>query len=159
MEPLLPVPDGGAVDTPLLGAVPLEALPLKALLATAPLVPPGVSPAEELGSLVGWAAAAFYLAESDVNPGVTSYWDALHYVTTSLSVGYANIFPMTPLGKTVGSVVMMLGPALSARVLDAPREREPAAAAPLDLSPVLERLDAILHALQAQNSARSDPQP
>ena len=153
MEPLLPVPEG-AVDTP-----PLGALPLEALLATAPLVPPGVSPAEELGSLVGWAAAVFYLAESDVNPGVTSYWDALHYVTTSLSVGYANIFPMTPLGKTVGSVVMMLGPALSARVLDPPRERELTAPAPLDLSPVVERLDAILQALHAQHPASGAPQP
>jgi hypothetical protein len=121
-------------------------------LDPAPLAPSGVSPAEELGSLVGWAAALFYLAESDVNPGVTSYWDALHYVTTSLSVGYANIFPMTPLGKTVGSVVMTLGPALSARVLDPPRERAPVGAAPLDLAPVLERLDAILLALQARSS-------
>jgi voltage-gated potassium channel len=154
MEPLLPVLDGAVVDTP-----GIRALPRETPLATAPLVPPGASPAEELGSLVGWAAAVFYLAESDVNPGVTSYWDALHYITTSLSVGYANIFPMTPLGKTVGSVVMMLGPALSARVLDTPREREPAGVAPLDLSPVVERLDAILQALQTQNSARSNPQP
>jgi hypothetical protein len=90
--------------------------------APSPPAPAGVSPAEELGALVGWAATLFYLAESDVNPGVTSYWDALHYITTALSVGYANIFPMTPLGKTIGSVVMMLGPALSARVFDAPRE-------------------------------------
>lgn len=116
----------------------------------------GMSPAEELGSLVGWAAALFYLAESDVNPGVASYWDALHYVTTSLSVGYANIFPVTPLGKTVGSVVMMLGPALSARVLDPPREREPAGIAPLDLSPVVERLDAILRELHARNPDNPD---
>jgi voltage-gated potassium channel len=128
--------------------------------ARVPAAPPaasGVSPAAELGSLVGWAAAIFYLAESDVNPGVTNYWDALHYITTSLSVGYANIFPMTPLGKTVGSVVMMLGPALSARVLDAPREREVAPPPALDLAPVVARLDAILQALQGQNSSSPGP--
>jgi hypothetical protein len=144
MEHLLPAPSS-------VGLEPIAR-------ATAPLPPSGVSPAQELGSLVGWAAALFYLAESDVNPGVASYWDALHYVTTSLSVGYANIFPMTPLGKTVGSVVMMLGPALSARVLDPPREREPAGA-PLDVSSVVERLDAILSALHARNPGSPDGSP
>jgi voltage-gated potassium channel len=143
MDRLLPASVGGGLDTP--------------SIDTAPLAPAGISPAEELGSLVGWAAALFYFAESDVNPGVTSYWDALHYVTTSLSVGYANIFPLTPLGKTVGSVVMTLGPALSARVLDTPREREPAPVLPLDLSPVVQRLDAILQQLQARSSASCNP--
>lgn len=129
MEPVLPAADG----TP---PIPLPAT--------------GVSPAEELGSLVGWAAALFYLAESDVNPGVTNYWDALHYITTALSVGYANIFPMTPLGKTIGSVVMMLGPALSARVFDAARETPPAQ----DLAPVVQRLDAILRELSARPASQ-----
>ena len=146
MEHLLP-PTDEVIDDVMVDTAPPP---------TAPLAPPGVSPAAELGSLVGWAAAIFYLAESDVNPGVTNYWDALHYITTSLSVGYANIFPVTPLGKTVGSVVMMLGPALSARVLDAPREREVAPPA-LDLAPVVARLDAILQALQGQNSANPCP--
>ncbi|MEO8182112.1 MAG: potassium channel family protein [Deltaproteobacteria bacterium] len=143
MERLLATPAG--VDT--------------AALHAASLAPSAAAPAEELGSLVGWAAAIFYLAESDVNPGVASYWDALHYVTTALSVGYANIFPVTPLGKTVGSVVMMLGPALSARVLDTARERQLVGAPPLDLSPVLERLDAILHALHARNPSGGDAGP
>jgi len=49
---------------------------------------------------------------------VKTYWDALHYVSTSLSVGYANIFPVTPAGKAIGAVVQMLGPALSSRALD-----------------------------------------
>jgi voltage-gated potassium channel len=147
MERMLATPGGVGLDTPALGTPALD---------TAPGTPSGVSPAEELGGLVGWAAAIFYLAESDLNPGVTSYWDALHYVTTSLSVGYANIFPVTPLGKTIGSVVMTIGPALSARVLDPPSERAPAAPAALDLSPVLERLDAILRELQARHPASAD---
>ena len=128
----------------------------------AALQPP--SAADELGALVGWGAALFYLAESDVNPGVQSYWDALHYIATSLSVGYANIFPVTPLGKTIGSVVMMLGPALSARVLEPGRSAggSPAPAAELGapLPPpgerigerpsqqIVERLDAILDELR-----------
>jgi voltage-gated potassium channel len=52
------------------------------------------------------------------NPSVKTYWDALHYVSTSLSVGYANIFPVTQAGKAIGAVVQMLGPALSARALE-----------------------------------------
>jgi hypothetical protein len=76
------------------------------------------TPAEELAALVSWGAAAFYWAEADANPRVETYWDALHYITTSLSVGYANIFPVTPIGKIIGALVMTVGPALSARALD-----------------------------------------
>src|SRR6266700_5698822 len=88
----------------------------------APPAPHVASPGEELSLLVAWGAALFYWAESDANPMVRSYWDGLHYVSTALSVGYANIFPVTPLGKLIGAVVMTVGPALSARALDqAPR--------------------------------------
>ena len=73
---------------------------------------------EQLTELVTQAAALFYLVESPVNPAVKTYWDALHYIATSLSVGYANIFPVTAAGKAIGAAVMMIGPALSARALD-----------------------------------------
>jgi len=76
---------------------------------------------EELTDFVCTAAALFLCAEEGHNPSVKTYWDALHYVSTSLSVGYANIFPVTQAGKAIGAVVQMLGPALSARALD----REP----------------------------------
>jgi hypothetical protein len=97
---------------------------------------------------VVWGASLFYLAESGVNPMVRSYWDALHYVATSLSVGYANVFPVTGLGKAIGSVVMMVGPALSARALDrAPRASEG------DNAAIVERLDAILAELRQKENA------
>src|SRR5436190_20508148 len=89
----------------------------------APPAPRVASPGEELGLLVSWGAALFYWAESGANPAVRSYWDALHYVATSLSVGYANLFPVTAIGKAIGAVVMTVGPALSARVLDQPQAR------------------------------------
>src|SRR5689334_947617 len=62
---------------------------------------PGAAPsdAETLASFTAWAAGLFYLAEVGENAGVNDYWDAFHYVATSLSVGYANIFPVTPAGK------------------------------------------------------------
>lgn len=101
------------------------------------------TPAEELGVLVTWGAAPFYWAEADANPAVRSYWDALHYISTSLSVGYANIFPVTALGKAIGAAVMTVGPALSARVLDGagPAKGDGDAA-------VVARLDAILGELR-----------
>jgi hypothetical protein len=67
-------------------------------------------------------------------------------VTTALSVGYANLFPVTPLGKLIGGAVMTVGPALSARALDPPeRGADPVAAAN---AAVLARLDAILAELR-----------
>ena len=74
--------------------------------------------AEELTQFVCTAAALFYVAEEGHNPAVRTYFDALHYVSTSLSVGYANIFPVTQAGKAIGAVVQMVGPALSSKALD-----------------------------------------
>jgi hypothetical protein len=73
---------------------------------------------EELSDFVCAAAALFFCAEEGHNPAVRTFWDALHYVSTSLSVGYANIHPVTQAGKAIGAVVQMLGPALSAKALD-----------------------------------------
>ena len=121
--------------------------------AAAPAAEP--APIEELSALVAWGAALFFWAEEGANEGVRTYWDALHYIATSLSVGYANIFPVTPLGKTIGAVVMMVGPALSARALE-PAAAAAAAAASSSSSDgaVAEKLDAILVELKKLNAAR-----
>jgi hypothetical protein len=108
----------------------------------------GATPMESLCALVGAGALAFYWAEKEENPAVRTYWDAVHYVATCLSVGYANVFPVTPVGKAIGAAVMMVGPALSAGALD---DRE--ASAPAD--PVLaSKLDAILDELRKMNASR-----
>jgi hypothetical protein len=87
---------------------------------------------------------------------VRSYWDGLHYVSTALSVGYANIFPVTPLGKAIGAVVMTIGPALSARALDHAdaHGQAPRAAAEGDgagTALLAEKLDAILAELRKRS--------
>jgi hypothetical protein len=74
--------------------------------------------AEELADFVCAAAVLFLCAEEGHNPGVKTYWDALHYVSTSLSVGYANMFPVTQAGKAIGALVQMVGPALSSKALE-----------------------------------------
>jgi hypothetical protein len=76
------------------------------------------NPAEALVTLVTSSALVFYWAEAGLNDKVNDYWDAFHYIATCLSVGYANIFPVTPVGKIVGALVMMVGPALSSKALD-----------------------------------------
>jgi voltage-gated potassium channel len=116
-------------------------------MTTAALEP--ATPAEELSTFVSGAAALFFWAEEGYNDGIRSYWDALHYIATSLSVGYANVFPVTPLGKTVGTVVQMLGPALSARALDSADKQEGTGAGPGNAE-VVARLDAILEELRRQ---------
>jgi voltage-gated potassium channel Kch len=77
-------------------------------------------PANAIVLTVLGAAAAFYIAERGRNPKVASFYDALVYTATNLSVGYSDIFARTPFGKAVGSLLMTYGPALAARALDAP---------------------------------------
>lgn len=110
---------------------------------------PALSPAEQLGQLVAWGGALFYWAEAGHNPRVRTYLGAAHYVSTSLSVGYANLFPVTELGKLVGALVMAVGPALSARALDAQAPRGGGE----DMAAVTARLDAILAELRRLGAA------
>lgn len=63
----------------------------------------------------------FDRAERGVNPKVRSLEDSLVFCTTCMSVGYSDIFAKTPAGKAIASFLMTCGPALSARLLDAPR--------------------------------------
>lgn len=108
-------------------------------------------PLEANLSFVIGASAAFYVAEKDANPKVETFIDALTFVTTCLSVGYADIFARTQAGKLIASVVMTVGPALSGAVLDPP------AALPNDggdkvQAAILARLDDILAELRRQSA-------
>lgn len=91
----------------------------------------------------------FYRAERGHNPRVGSYYDALVYVSTNLSVGYSDILARTPVGKAIGAVLMTYGPAMAARIFDEPRA-EPDA----PTRAVVERLDAILAALEERGAGK-----
>jgi voltage-gated potassium channel len=65
-------------------------------------------------------AFLFYMAEKGKNPKVESYWDALVFISTCLSVGYHDVFARTPGGKAIATAVMTIGPALSGAIFDAP---------------------------------------
>ena len=62
----------------------------------------------------------FYMAEKDENPKVRTYWDALVYVSTCLSVGYSDIFAKTSAGKAIATAIMTVGPAMAAKALEPP---------------------------------------
>ncbi|MFO0561101.1 MAG: ion channel [Polyangiales bacterium] len=96
----------------------------------------------------------FYLAEKDENEKVRSFWDALVFVTTSLSVGYANMFAVTPAGKAIASALMTIGPTMAARALDAPAaEREAQESESLAVQRALiERIDALVQRIDAQTA-------
>lgn len=104
------------------------------------------------------SAAAFYLAERGRNPKVTSFYDALIYTATNLSVGYSDIFAKTPAGKAIGALLMTYGPALATRALDPPGPSAVTPGSPVHSNTVndaavdriVESLDAILAELRAR---------
>ncbi len=108
--------------------------------------------ADPLDAALGTVIAGsylFWLAERDANPKVASFWDALVFITTCLSVGYADVFARTPSGKAIASFVMTVGPSLSAHLFDPPAAETAAAgreAAEVQRA-ILARLDAIHEAL------------
>jgi hypothetical protein len=93
-------------------------------------------------------AWAFYRAEKGHNPKVESYYDALVYVATNMSVGYSDIFARTSVGKAIGTALMTYGPAMTSQILDPPASAsaEPGG----DQRAVVERLDRILAALESR---------
>jgi hypothetical protein len=140
--------------------MPLQARPLLVLAALAAATSPDLGrgsldewkgkirerfAADPMGSVVTTVLGAsylFYKAEKGHNPKVNSYYDALVYVSTNLSVGYSDIFAKTPVGKAIGTALMTYGPAMSSQILDRPSS-EPVT------NEVTERLDKILAALEA----------
>ncbi|NUP99997.1 MAG: two pore domain potassium channel family protein [Armatimonadetes bacterium] len=102
------------------------------------------NPMEALGALLVGGSLLFLAAERAVNPKVNSFWDALYFISTCASVGYADIVARTDMGKAVAAVVMTFGPALCAQVLDRPGNSQPAPG----LQPVVDKLEAILSELR-----------
>jgi hypothetical protein len=107
-------------------------------------------PLESLGGFLLAASVAFYMVERGVNPKIQTFVDALYYISTCLSVGYADIFAQTQTGKLIATLTMTIGPALTGNALDPPGRIEPASAQGQAL--VLERLDAILEELRRQGT-------
>ena len=94
--------------------------------------------------------AAFYLAERDTNPGCKNPWDGILYMSTALSVGYDNLFPMTAAGHALATFVQTFGPSLASRAFEpsaAEKRDVETDAAAMNLA-ILERLDRIVQLLE-----------
>jgi len=78
----------------------------------------GASPMKNTAALVGLSTVLFFLAERGKNPKVKDVWDSLVYCSSSISVGYSDIFAKTPLGKILGSALMTIGPSMAAKTTD-----------------------------------------
>ena len=118
-------------------------------------------PLDSLAATVLGGSYLFYLAEKGKNPKVESFFDALAFISTCLSVGYDDVFARTDAGKAIATFVMTFGPALSGAALDPPAaEKAAEGAEALDVQKaILARLEAILAALQASGVAPAPPQP
>jgi hypothetical protein len=68
------------------------------------------------------SSAAFYQAEVGINPKINTFIDAVYYISTCLAVGYADIFAETQRGRAIAALVMLVGPALTAELLDPPNK-------------------------------------
>jgi voltage-gated potassium channel len=108
----------------------------------------------------------FYHAEKGQNPKVNTLGDALVFVSTSLSVGYSDIFPRTEKGKLIATALQTFGPAISSQVLDPPKAKtEPPAPPALTASDealanqreILSTLGQILDELKRARVERQDP--
>ncbi len=122
-------------------------------------------PLDSIAAVVLGGSYLFYLAEKGRNPKVESFWDALNFITTCLSVGYDDVYAKTDAGKALASFVMTFGPALAATALDPPASE--IAAPTVTVSPeslevqkaILARLTAIQAALEASGVVSKDATP
>ena len=103
-------------------------------------------PMESLAGFLLGTSAAFYLAEREANPKIKTFVDALYYISTCLSVGYADIFAQTQAGRAIATLVMTVGPSLTGELLDPPHRA--ATASDVGQQMMIERLDAILEELR-----------
>lgn len=101
----------------------------------------------------------FFVAEKGKNPKVNTYWDALVFISTCLSVGYADTFARTPAGKAIATALMTIGPAMAAAALAPPKSEQTP-----DLTPellevqraIVDKLDAILAELRAGRAGATE---
>ncbi|AUX34626.1 uncharacterized protein SOCE836_068020 [Sorangium cellulosum] len=100
-------------------------------------------PLDALAVMLVGCSTLFYQAEHGENPRCASFLDAVLFISTCVSGGYADRLAQTAAGKAIASFAMTMGPALAASALGAPQGADDQGRA------IVERLDGILEALRA----------
>lgn len=110
-------------------------------------------PVETLTAVVLLGSLAYWLAEKDTNPKVTSFAEALWCISSTLTVG-SDVSRETAVGKLVGTLVMSFGSTLqglvTAEVSSHRTEPRPAEAPHGVDREILEKLSEIANLLRAQ---------
>ncbi len=106
-------------------------------------------PMESLAGFLFATSAAFYLAERGVNPKIKTFVDSVYYISTCLSVGYADIFAQTQTGRAIATLVMTIGPSMASEALDSPFKA--AGSSQRSQDAMLAKLDEILAELKKSN--------
>jgi voltage-gated potassium channel len=106
-------------------------------------------PIDALVATVLGGGISFYLAERERNHHCKTPWDGILHVASCLSVGHDNLFPITPAGHMIATLIQTFGPALAAQAFKPPAaETRAAAAADDDVNrAILARLDDIVRLL------------
>jgi voltage-gated potassium channel len=61
-------------------------------------------------AVMATCSVALYAAESGINQAVETPWDALWWgITTMTTVGYGDVYPVTPEGRVAAALLMLLG--------------------------------------------------
>jgi hypothetical protein len=109
------------------------------------------NPLEALMLFLIGGSIVFYNAERYSNPKIKTFWDAFYFVATCASVGYADVYAQTKVGKMVSAALNTFGPALTGKIMN------PAAvaASASQNQAVLDKLDAILQELRLQRASSS----
>lgn len=79
-------------------------------------------PLDSTLELIAIASWTYYQVEKGINPKVNTYIDAFYYISTCASVGYADVFPSTQIGRAIASLVMIVGPPITSQALARPKQ-------------------------------------
>ncbi len=112
-------------------------------------------PLDALAVTVLGGTFLFWLAERDANPELQGFFDALVFVSTSVSIGFPSASAKTKAGRSIAAALRAVGPSIAAAALAAPGAGRPAVGPEVAAvtAAITGKLDEILVELRAGRTA------